>query len=563
MSTITNEFQEARTTQRLKQNGTFCKFAILDTMFQVYELSTKGFSFISENIPSIFQKDISLSNILIYNSDGDVIIKASGIIKHISEYDIDTCRIGIEYLNKSLDRTITGRIRVPRKTARIALFALIKSDEVQCHASVKDYTAFNLRLAFDKSIPHQLQIGSILKLFLSGPEEYSFESSAIVTQIRSDNAELIVKLTDQPLDCEVIIALENAAESVRILKKTLSVFESYLAVPDSFKACTSDWRMMFSKLKKVIDIEEKKQLYRTSDEEIQLFKTVEPQLFKTVNALTVRLNSLADTFDTATASICKSYFRENMMPYLRTSPLLCSIIDKVHGYAGDYEVVKQFFSNPYVGESLFGKLLNKYVCSLSAVRAHRERIDYIYETILYDINKSTQDYRFISLGSGPAEEVLRLVDKNTFIKPIHATLIDMDANALTNFSERLQYVQKNNFTIDLINANIISILRKKEWDSIPRSYDLAYSAGVFDYFGNSVCQRMVQYLMRHVKKDGYVIVTNVHRNNFSRHIMDYCGQWEIVHRNEEEMSLLVPEGHTYSFFYDSTKTNIFLKIDVT
>jgi extracellular factor (EF) 3-hydroxypalmitic acid methyl ester biosynthesis protein len=61
------------------------------------------------------------------------------------------------------------------------------------------------------------------------------------------------------------------------------------------------------------------------------------------------------------------------------------------------------------------------------------------------------------------------------------------------------------------------------------------------------------------QKGGTLIVTNVHRNNEMRHYMDYCGGWQIVHRDERELEALVPSRYQTELHYDKNRTNIFLK----
>lgn len=66
-------------------------------------------------------------------------------------------------------------------------------------------------------------------------------------------------------------------------------------------------------------------------------------------------------------------------------------------------------------------------------------------------------------------------------------------------------------------------------------------------------------MINQTRKGGAIIITNVHKNNSMRHFMDYCGGWEIIHRDEEEMKALVPPEHPIEIHYDRTRANVFLK----
>ena len=91
-------------------------------------------------------------------------------------------------------------------------------------------------------------------------------------------------------------------------------------------------------------------------------------------------------------------------------------------------------------------------------------------------------------------------------------------------------------------------------------YNLTYCAGLFDYFSETICKRLVKFLITHTESEGVVVITNVHKKNRARHVMEYCGGWEIVHRDEKEMSTLVPPECKFEFGYDKTGANIFLRI---
>jgi extracellular factor (EF) 3-hydroxypalmitic acid methyl ester biosynthesis protein len=295
--------------------------------------------------------------------------------------------------------------------------------------------------------------------------------------------------------------------------------------------------------------------------EQELFlRGIEDEIIADMMGYLGRFNTIADQLPSAKAEIHKEYFRENLRPFLRMSPLMAGIIDKEHGYSGDFETVKQFFQNPYRGDSLFGKMINKFHFSTDTLLAHQERIDFLYDELCKAYSESSEDFSFLSLGSGPAEEVLRFVKNNSIKKPTKAALLDGDAYGLADFAERLQYLRTQNLTMNLINMNILDIIRKRGNGSVDQAYQVTYCAGLFDYLSKAICRRLVQYMIDRTQEGGTLIVTNVHRSNEMRHYMDYCGGWQIIHRDEGEIQELVPEGYQTELHYDKNRTNIFLKV---
>ena len=82
---------------------------------------------------------------------------------------------------------------------------------------------------------------------------------------------------------------------------------------------------------------------------------------------------------------------------------------------------------------------------------------------------------------------------------------------------------------------------------------------LFDYFKQSICKRLVDFLIKFTQPGGTVIITNVHKNNHERHFMDYALGWEIIHRDEKEMAALIPSELAFKTHFDTKHTNIFLK----
>ncbi len=337
--------------------------------------------------------------------------------------------------------------------------------------------------------------------------------------------------------------------------------QKYDLVKEEYKALISDWRLYLSRLKQVLDNEELKNTYRNESDKELFLKSIEDRLLKVLHGYIHQMNRMVESLSKQESTIYKKYYRENLNPLLRSSPLISSIIDKDLGYAGDFETIKLFFQNPYSGDTLFGKFVNKYLCSLDAVTAHVDRIRYISDQLCFAYKNSANDFSFLALGAGPAEEVLRFVENNSFEKPVFATLIDMDAYALADFSDRMQYLPKKNFTVDLQNLNVINLIRN-EPSIEDRKYDLSYCAGMFDYFSDTFCKRLIKYLIKCTKPDGVAMFTNVSKDSMARYVMDYCGGWEIIHRNNAEIVALIPQEYHYELSHDEKKANIYAKIIV-
>ena len=556
-------YEDIRSSRRKKQQDAVC---VIDDLakYKVYELSSDGFSFLCPKKECDFQKWQVFDCATILNSEGIEIINASGTIVHVTDFNSHLNQIGVFYNRKSLDRTISGRIRVPRKYPRVRLNVLIRNahdDDSQGIAGfVMDYTASTARVGLTASPEMNFELGDDVKIIISVSDRVLLDGEALVIRKKDDDTEVILSFSGGLLDIDYVQTVSNAIENQKSVQATIESIREFRELPSEYKALVNDWRMFFVRVKNALDQIDAKKMYRLEWEQELFIKEIEDYFIKTLNTYIEGLNSFADKIEPRQRLAYKKYFRENLNSYIRMSPIAASMIDKDQGYSGDFETIKRFFQNPYVGDSLWAKLMSKYICSTGAVMAHQDRINFIFEKLTLSYRAAGENFSFLTLGSGPAEEILRFIAKNTFKGHVSATLLDMDAFALADFSDRLQYLPKDNFVVDLINLNIMNILRKNTSDPVNRTFPITYCAGLFDYLSDGICKKLTKYLVEHTEPGGRVIVTNVHKNNFTRNIMDYSFEWEIIHRDETEMRRLAPPGSEITLDVDESHTNIYMSV---
>ena len=564
MLELLGSLEDTRNARRKIRANTTCRIGVARVDYQVYEMSAHGFSFLSPKQACVFEPGFVLDNIAVANAEGNQIITGAGSVIHVTEFDYDHMRVGVRYTKKTLNRTLTGKIRVPRCFPRIKLSVLLSfthnGNRAPIPGAIIDFTASTARIGFTGKVIPKTAVGDEVDLIITAGESVLLDTRAHVIRIGRQGNEIAVRFLDDFLDLSRTESLSSALQHRSDLSSVLGSLEHFANVDEPFKALVCDWRMYLGRLKLALDREEAKELYRTPSEQELFLRGVEDKIIADMMGYLRRFNTIVDHLPAAKAGIHKEYFRENLRPFLRASPLMAGIIDKEHGYSGDFETVKQFFQNPYRGDSLFGKMINKFHFSTDALLAHQERIDFLYHELCAAYRNSSEEFSFLSLGSGPSEEVLRFVKNNPIKKPIQAALLDGDAYGLADFADRLQYLRAQNFTADLINLNILDLLRNNGSRSIDKMYQMTYCAGLFDYLSQGICRRLVKYMINRTKEGGTLIVTNVHPNNEMRHYMDYCGGWHIIHRDEGEIEELVPPGYQTELHYDKHRTNIFLKV---
>jgi extracellular factor (EF) 3-hydroxypalmitic acid methyl ester biosynthesis protein len=542
---------------RTTREHTYCQLDDMEPQFEVVEISADGFSFACDCTDTRFQVNVTLSGISILNSESQEIIHASGVIRHRSGFDARLDRVGVSFSSKRFDNTITGRVRLPRRRPSIELGVSLTFGDSETTGTVVDYNVRSARFLMNESIP--AAAGDKVRVAIGTANRRLYDGGGIVVRSQDATPEIVVEFSDNLLVLRSVLLTEKAMFGGQIIEDKRQQLDVFASVSPEYKVLVSDWRMYLEMVEEVLDREEGKGFITSAEDEHHYLEEIIPDVITRVRGFIEELNLIAPSIDPDEEPLYKELLRSRLERFFRRSPIACSIMDKMHGYHGDFETVKQFFADPYVGSGLFGKFFNRFVLSLEPVTAHVDRIAFVYDQILERYHASENGIRILSLGSGPAEEILRLVERNDLDKPIHVALIDMDAHALADFYERVQFRQKPNVEIELVNFNIINILVGKTTDLKPQSYDITYCAGMLDYFKDRFCRKFIEFMIDLTAEGGHFIYTNVHTRNFARYFMEYCGGWDIYHRNEEETLNLAPAGHPCEVSTDKTGTNVFIK----
>lgn len=291
------------------------------------------------------------------------------------------------------------------------------------------------------------------------------------------------------------------------------------------------------------------------------------------------LNPLMSSFEASTRAIPltdqpahKFYVRRQMHPLMLCSPFAYRAFTKPLGYAGDYEMVNMMLRNPYEGSTLFAKMLNRIFLSIDPVQAHRNRIDYLVDTIKNEAKRAVSEgrrLRVLNLGCGPAQEVQRFLANEEISDQCDFTLLDFNKETL-DYTEgllrKIMLEKARGCTLTMIERSVHQLLKqasKGDVDMDWESYDLVYCAGLFDYLSQKVCKRLVELFAKLLRPNGISIVTNVASTNPRIGWMEYVVEWNLIYRNDWEMLDLIPLDGTVlqtDLKREATGVNLFLEM---
>lgn len=266
----------------------------------------------------------------------------------------------------------------------------------------------------------------------------------------------------------------------------------------------------------------------------------------------------------------KSYVRRQLHPHLLCSPFLYRTFKKPLGYAGDYEMVNMILRNDFDGASIFAKLFNHMLLQAPPAEAHRNRIKYLVTTIAEAAERkarSGERLRVMNLGCGPAEEVLRVLKSEEVSDVIDFVLLDFNDETIKYTKSRLEEARARygrSANIILEKKSVHQVLKMASRGDFQKAeYDLVYCAGLFDYFSQKVCKKMVELFSTLVTPGGEVLVTNVADTNPVSDWMEYVMAWDLIYRSREEIEDLIPErcaNFSRQIDVDATGVNYFLKL---
>lgn len=192
---------------------------------------------------------------------------------------------------------------------------------------------------------------------------------------------------------------------------------------------------------------------------------------------------------------------------------------KPHGYSGDFEIIDKIYLSD-ISDNPKYRNWDIYAHTLDATIAVRNRKKYFKNIFGEKINKTTS-LSILNIASGPSRDIYEFYAENPN-KSITIDCVELDKNAI-EYSKNLLNGHKVNF----INENIFRFATTK-------MYDVVWSAGLFDYFSDSVFIKILQRLISWTKLGGEIIVGNFSTNSKAQPYMEFI-EWKLNYRTQEHL----------------------------
>lgn len=327
--------------------------------------------------------------------------------------------------------------------------------------------------------------------------------------------------------------------------------------PD-FKTSVKQARSVLLQVKQKVDEAEKRGV--NLENLVQLFyKPLEEDQEKFL----VEIDHLANNFTDEEHIIHKDFLRDQLAGLFWEAPLHQRALLKPLGYAGDYEMIRMLHdSNPFQGPSSYFKIMNALGCRCISGRATVARVPYLIKKFL-ELEKYKR-FSVLDIACGPSIEIQEWIKKNPY-SDAEFYLVDQDPEAISFSQKAIQDIKRENGSTlpvsfhslpikDLLTSNLT-----QEW---PR-FDLIYSAGLFDYFDDTIFCAALLGLWPLVAEGGSLLVGNLSPSDYSKTAKWYLDDWPLIYRTEENLrniASIIPDPKIVSIETEETGINFFLNL---
>jgi hypothetical protein len=212
---------------------------------------------------------------------------------------------------------------------------------------------------------------------------------------------------------------------------------------------------------------------------------------------------------------------------------------KPRGYAGDYLLLEQLWQNRCCDDPL-GRLFDRYFQAQVAVHAVRARMEQAANTIVsHLLSRPRREYCLMSIGSGPASELARVVEllPASLRSALRLTLLDLDGEALDYARAKLLGLLPPEQVV-VRRENLFRLCRLAGSEELFRGLDFVLCLGLFDYLADEPAEDLLRLSWSSLRPGGALLVGNFAPHHATRAYMEWFGNWYLIYRDPAAMRQL-------------------------
>ena len=408
-------------------------------------------------------------------------------------------------------------------------------------------------------------------------------AATVVYQVVGPPARLGLRFAGQVLSVERIRVRENLASGA--LAEALGVFDQVRAqLPDAWRAQVADAAQLLRGARDALADYERAAAATdvpVAEEETLVFAAVWDRWGPVFCRALSDLHALSATLTPDVQALARRYAEAQIYPLVAGCPMHRRAHDKPRGYAGDYQMMRLYFTERHQGSTLFDRFMH-YVSqrySLGYTVVAREAV--MREAAgraITSAHAAGRPARLVSLACGPALELQRLLgDLDPASLPAGATieliLIDQDDEALAYCHQALARIAAaRGLPVELhaLHFSVRQLLKPRDEaeravvTGVLQQVDLIYSAGLVDYLPRPVAAGLVSTLYGLLSPGGRLLVGNLKVAPDTSWMMDYVLAWHLEYRVEADMEAMAvglrPAPTSCAVTHDRTGLCMFLDL---
>jgi SAM-dependent methyltransferase len=216
---------------------------------------------------------------------------------------------------------------------------------------------------------------------------------------------------------------------------------------------------------------------------------------------------------------------------IHEEPFTRRAFEKPRGYPGDAPLLDLVYGDePYAGDiSPLGARLHDWATTSPACRSVQER-RHILASAIDRIASERTSPRILSLACGHLREAQRSrAVRAGGVESLVA--LDQDAESLAVVAR-----EQKEFNVEAAHASV------RRFIAAPLAFgtfDLAYSAGLFDYLADRVALAVTRALFQSLRPGGELLIANFAPSLRDIGYMEAIMDWHLIYRDEEQVSRFV------------------------
>ena len=401
------------------------------------------------------------------------------------------------------------------------------------------------------------------------------EPAVVVNVTTGEITRLGLRLTSGLFDLGAL-RLRDAASIGSLLGSLEAQAKERQLLPSAWRAAVADLAQLLKRTRDFFDHLERTLPERQPSEHEQalfdeLFETWGSEYYGMLRDLHEQTQALDD--DARRCGL--DYAGHLLLPLVYDGPIHRRAYDKPQGYAGDYELMRLFFTSQLQGETLYARFLHfvgqRYPMARTVVARERVMREAVRERIA-----AGRPIRVLSMACGPALELQHLLEELPRVEhPVELLLLDQDEDALACAHRGLhrQLARRGDalrgVQLHALHFSVIQLLRPKDAAEaavareVLAGMDLIYSAGLFDYLPRGIARRLIQRMLDMLRPGGSLLLGNLREDPASAWMMEHAVAWHLIYRDPQRMRELVEGLHGVErsrILFDETERCMFLEI---